>query len=66
MSGLARAKRVQAVREMTQLSRREFAKKRVSPTRPYSTRKAEKHTLLEKLVRLYIKVLLNLGVHCSY
>lgn len=49
MSGLARAKPVQAVREMTQLSRREFAKKRVLPTRPYSTRKAEKTHFARKI-----------------
>ncbi|EAX32065.2 transcriptional regulator [Coxiella burnetii 'MSU Goat Q177'] len=64
---LARAKRVQAAREMTKLSRREFAKKSgIANTTLQHWEDGEKHTLPEKSVRRFIKALLNLGVHCSY
>ncbi len=64
---LARAKRVLLVREMTKLSRREFAKKTGIP---HSTMQhwedGSLHALPEKSVMRLIKASSALGVHCSY
>lgn len=62
-----RALRVQELRKMTKLSRREFSKKTGIPNATLQHwEDTEKHTFPEKSAKRLIKAMLALGIHCSY
>jgi transcriptional regulator with XRE-family HTH domain len=64
---LARAKRIQLLREMTKLGRREFAKKTGIPNSTLQHWEGDKIVgMTEKSATRLIKALVSLGIHCSY